>query len=40
MIVVNASVPANTLAEFISQSKNTKLAFASPGERHDPAPDR
>jgi len=36
MIVVNASVPANTLAELISQSKNKKLAFASPGSGTTP----
>jgi tripartite-type tricarboxylate transporter receptor subunit TctC len=36
MIVVNASVPANTLAEFIGQSRNKKLAFASPGSGTTP----
>jgi tripartite-type tricarboxylate transporter receptor subunit TctC len=36
MIVVNASVSASTLAEFISQSKNKKLAFASPGSGTTP----
>ena len=36
MIVVNASVPANTLAEFINQSRNKKLAFASPGSGTTP----
>jgi tripartite-type tricarboxylate transporter receptor subunit TctC len=36
MIVINASVPANTLAEFISQSKDKKLAFASPGSGTTP----
>jgi tripartite-type tricarboxylate transporter receptor subunit TctC len=36
MIVVNASVPASTLAEFISQSKNKKIAFASPGSGTTP----
>jgi len=31
MIVVHASVPAATLGEFINQSRDKKLAFASPG---------
>jgi len=36
MIVVNSSVPARTLAEFVSQSRNKKLAFASPGSGTTP----
>jgi tripartite-type tricarboxylate transporter receptor subunit TctC len=36
MIVVNASLPARTLGEFISQSKGKKLAFASPGSGTTP----
>ena len=36
MIVVNSSVPARTLAEFISQNRNKKLAFASPGSGTTP----
>jgi tripartite-type tricarboxylate transporter receptor subunit TctC len=36
MIIVNASVPARTLAEFINQSRNKKLAFASPGSGTTP----
>jgi tripartite-type tricarboxylate transporter receptor subunit TctC len=36
MIIVNASVPAHTLAEFIEQSRNTRIAFASPGSGTTP----
>lgn len=36
MIIVNADVPARTLAEFISQSKGKKIAFASPGSGTTP----
>jgi tripartite-type tricarboxylate transporter receptor subunit TctC len=36
MIIVNASVPAHTLAEFIQQSRNKKVAFASPGSGTTP----
>lgn len=36
MIVVNASVPARTLAELISQYKGKRLAFASPGSGTTP----
>jgi len=36
MIIVNSAVPARTLAEFISQNRNKKLAFASPGSGTTP----
>lgn len=36
MIVINASFPANTLAELISRSRGKKLAFASPGSGTTP----
>jgi tripartite-type tricarboxylate transporter receptor subunit TctC len=36
MIIVNASMPAHTLAELISQSKGRKIAFASPGSGTTP----
>jgi tripartite-type tricarboxylate transporter receptor subunit TctC len=36
MIVVNASVPARTLPEFISKSRGKTLAFASPGSGTTP----
>src|SRR5262245_1155436 len=36
MIIVNASVPARTLPEFISQSRGKPLAFASPGSGTTP----
>jgi tripartite-type tricarboxylate transporter receptor subunit TctC len=36
MIIVNASVPARTLPEFISQSRGKKIAFASPGSGTTP----
>jgi tripartite-type tricarboxylate transporter receptor subunit TctC len=36
MIIVNSGVPARTLAEFVSQSRNKKLAFASPGSGTTP----
>jgi len=36
MIFVNASVPAQTLPELISQSKGKKIAFASPGSGTTP----
>jgi tripartite-type tricarboxylate transporter receptor subunit TctC len=36
MIIVNSSVPAHTLAEFIQQSRDKKIAFASPGSGTTP----
>ena len=36
MIIVNASMPAHTLPELISQSKGKKIAFASPGSGTTP----
>jgi len=36
MIIVNASMPARTLPELISQSKGKKIAFASPGSGTTP----
>jgi tripartite-type tricarboxylate transporter receptor subunit TctC len=36
MIFVNASLPAHTLPELISQSKGQKIAFASPGSGTTP----
>jgi tripartite-type tricarboxylate transporter receptor subunit TctC len=36
MIIVNASMPARTLAELISQSRGKKIAFASPGSGTTP----
>src|SRR5215467_823380 len=36
MIIVNASVPARTLPELISESKGKKIAFASPGSGTTP----
>src|SRR5260221_666202 len=36
MIFVNASVPARTLPELISQSRGKKIAFASPGSGTTP----
>jgi tripartite-type tricarboxylate transporter receptor subunit TctC len=36
MIIVNSSVPARTLPEFIEQSRNKKIAFASPGSGTTP----
>jgi tripartite-type tricarboxylate transporter receptor subunit TctC len=36
MIIVNASVPARTLPELISQSQGKKIAFASPGSGTTP----
>src|SRR5258708_6993223 len=36
MIIVNSNVPAHTLPEFIEQSRNKKIAFASPGSGTTP----
>jgi tripartite-type tricarboxylate transporter receptor subunit TctC len=36
MIIVNSSVPARTLPEFIELSRNKKIAFASPGSGTTP----
>jgi len=36
LIVVHPSVPAKTLAEFLSYAKNSKLAYASPGSGTTP----